>query len=191
MFAEPGPAAFGHEAFPRREFARPIATLVLVLLLHVFLFQLWGLNGTRLRIEGRQSLAYALIDSPRSSAAAIVDLPLHLESPARQLAAQPVIEIAASADKPESRPQIPGVDTVLPPRPDPQSPNLAPVPPRDFAMLASGRSVLVVVRALVLESGAIGDAVVAGSCGVAVLDALALKQVRDSWHFLPCRAASR
>jgi hypothetical protein len=108
------------------------------LLLHVFLVQLWGLNGTRLRIEGRQSLAYALIDSPRSRAAAIVDLPLHLESPARQLAAQPVIEIAASADNPESRPQSPGVDTVLPPRPDPQSPNLAPVPPGDLAMLSCG-----------------------------------------------------
>jgi hypothetical protein len=185
MFAKQVPAAFAHEFFRRREFTRPVVTLALVLLLHVFVVQLWGLDGTRHRIEGRQSLAYALIDGPHLRSATVEDLPLQLQSPARPPAAQPVIEIAVNLDRPEPRLQGSDVETVLPPRPDPASPNLAPVPPRDIAVLAGGRSVLVVVRALVLESGAIGDAVVAGSCGVAALDALALRQVKDSWHFLP------
>jgi TonB family protein len=43
----------------------------------------------------------------------------------------------------------------------------------------------VIIRAHVMENGAVGDAQVVASSGFSELDTLALLQVRSHWRFLP------
>lgn len=80
----------------------------------------------------------------------------------------------------------------LPPRLDPQAPNAAPELLADLRKrLGSGQAYIVIVRALVLETGAVGEAQIAASSGIADLDNLALAEVRDHWHFLPATTDGR
>lgn len=74
----------------------------------------------------------------------------------------------------------------LPARPDPGFANAQPPYPQHQAFGGSPTpAVVVIARILVLADGAIGEAVLAGSCGRADLDAAALSYVKRHWRFLP------
>lgn len=72
----------------------------------------------------------------------------------------------------------------LPPRPDPAHPN-EPAPSSRFGSGVYHGTLIVLIHALVKENGAIGDAEIAGSCGIESLDAEALVFVKENWRFLP------
>lgn len=81
-------------------------------------------------------------------------------------------------------------DQDLPPRPDPAHPNAQPIAVlSDVGSAAAphqaGRALIVLLRVLVRENGTIADTVLAGSCGVPVLDDLAATFVKAHWKFLP------
>lgn len=114
---------------------------------------------------------------------------LNLEKPMAATVDPPAIAIthrAGPADGAHSPYAV-----ILPPRPDPQLPNAAPALPPDAHGLAASGPVIVVIRAMVLENGSIGDASVADSCGRRELDAFALRQVKEHWHFLPAVSNGR
>jgi protein TonB len=92
-------------------------------------------------------------------------------------------------------PQIdiePVAQTVSPPRPDPAHANAMPPMPADSASLvATGRTVVVLLKVFVLRDGTVGDAAVSGSSGFVTLDNAALAYVRAHWRFLPGVAAGQ
>lgn len=122
-----------------------------------------------------------VIAGPPSAAHRIGNISLQLAEAKVAMLQPPEIKIIGA---PASNGE-PG-DSDLPPRDDPESPNAPPKIPSTFEAGAGvGHSVVVIVRALVLESGTVGDVSVAGSSGFAELDALAVEQVKTHWHYLP------
>lgn len=76
----------------------------------------------------------------------------------------------------------------LPPRVDPLSVNQSPSLPAKFTGLARNiGKLIVIVHVHVLNSGEVDQGTVVGSCGVPELDDVAVRFVKDHWHFLPAR----
>jgi len=120
------------------------------------------------------------------------NLSIRLIEPVTPLILPPVIEIDSGTDKQQHHSDIRVPISEQEPRVDPQFPNLGPDLPAKFQQ--SGGShyrIVVVVRALVLENGTIGDASVASSCGIIELDALALSYMKAHWHFLPATTSGK
>lgn len=105
--------------------------------------------------------------------------PYKFVGPVHAVAQPPPIEIVGQAGK-----------QILPPRPDPAFPNEAP-PALSASAGAKASPLIVLVRALIEEDGKIGDAELAGSCGVAALDAYAVGFVKAHWRFLPATENGR
>jgi hypothetical protein len=59
----------------------------------------------------------------------------------------------------------------LPARADPDSPNSQPHYPDHFQVAGQSGAKIVLAKVLVLEDGAVGDAIVSGSSGISELDA--------------------
>ncbi len=163
---------------------RRCAALVLVVALHLALFQM--LAPHRLNLQPSAESAYAsfvLERSGISSRAANSQWPLQLARPAMPDVSAPPIAFVQTASAAGPGPGSQGIDT--PPRPDPLSPNAPLVLPAAFHNAAGQAVIVVLVRALVLADGSVGVAEVAGSCGIADLDALALREVKARWRFVP------
>jgi len=70
---------------------------------------------------------------------------------------------------------------ILPPRPDPAIRNASPGLPAEFAKVGNAAEVLLTI--LVNADGSVGEARVAKSCGVALLDQLAQSFAKANWRF--------
>jgi TonB family protein len=164
--------------------ARRFAALALVGLLHVALIAAL-LTRPPMQREA-QAPAFATIFEGRAAhIGARMNTPLRLNEPTAPVVSTPQIDIASSGEAGSAPADGTLVSATLPPRPDPAAPNPLPTLPPG---VVAGAGVVVLVRALVLEDGRIGDATLAGSCGMAALDAAALDFVKANWRFLPAIA---
>lgn len=171
---------------------RRTVALSLVLLVHLCLISVLELNGNSFPHTTREAFITTLIMSSSLGTATIEAPSLALDTPAVPFITPPVIEIASHAENSKSGSESPITGAVLPPRPDPQLSNPEPEIRAQFrASVGGGHSVIVIVRALVLESGAIGAVVLESSCGVSALDQSALEQVKQRWHFLPATSGGK
>jgi TonB family protein len=109
---------------------------------------------------------------PRNHVAAVT--PAMIRPPRADQVTPPQIEV--------TNPQGP---QSLPPRPDPAHPNAGPSMGTDGVSISSSRSLVVLLRVLVLENGLIGEARVVGSCGNHNVDEGAMRFVKANWRFLP------
>lgn len=138
-----------------------------------------------------------LANETRSPPSMASDIHLVLAPIAIAAAPQPVPQVEmidpASIEVPTPDVQVaPNPDAVsaitesqiIAPRPDPAHPN----PPPD-AGSATVHAAEVILRILVLDDGSIGDATVAGSCGIQALDTLALAYAKAHWRYLPAMLA--
>jgi TonB family protein len=135
------------------------------------------------RGEG-QELRVAIISGthlPSPSLAPIAEPKLQLMDPVSAQA--PKIEIAAATPAFATT----GISDILPPRPDPASPNPSPQLPAQFA----NSSCSVALTVDVAPNGQIADDRVARSCGEPMLDQMAASFAKTKWHFRPATQAGK
>jgi TonB family protein len=165
---------------------RQLMTFSLVALLHVAAIIALVMRPPMPR-EPRIRAFAMIFENARSQTDTHIDTALPLSEPAAPVVTSPQIDIA-NGDEADSAPvDHTSVATTMPPRPDPGAPNPLPALPPGMP----GASVVVLVRAQVLEDGHIGDATLAGSCGMPTLDAVALDFIKAHWRFLPATAGGQ
>lgn len=112
-----------------------------------------------------------------------INLPVILQKPGAPIIFPPTISIGYIQQ--ENRAEGGSVFGKLPPRLDPDSANSAPdIPENLLAQLGARRSIIVILKVLVLESGKAEDVTVSSSSGFPELDDIAARQVRTNWRFL-------
>src|SRR5438552_429460 len=160
-------------------FERGIA-LGSVLLLH--LAGIWALRPCIIQpLQGAVPAITAIVfSSTPALEAAAENIPINFARPATDSIRPPTIEIA-SGDNPYDT--TPGSLTDLPPRLDPQWANGSSSLPASLRAKAAGiRALIVVVRAFVLETGAVTAAEISASSGFAGVDAFAMAEVKTKWR---------
>lgn len=166
-------------------FRRPTA-LGFAVLFHACVIQALVRNGDTPAEAARETTISLLRTEAPAAWIAPPQLPIRFARPDAATVDAPKIAIDEPEHSSGSDADGKGHDMDLPQRLDPQAPNTAPELPAELReRLGSSQVYIVIVRALVLESGAVGDAEIAASSGFSELDALALAQVRDHWRFLP------
>lgn len=157
--------------------------LSLVLLLHLAV--IWVLRPHFApRVQGAPPTTTAIIFSSMPGPQyAAEDIPISFAHPTTGWISPPVIEIVSSENFSSIKS---GNLTDHPPRLDPQWTNASPFLPAGLRAEASGiPALIIVVRALVLETGTVAAAEISGSSGFPDIDAFALADVKAKWRFLP------
>jgi len=164
---------------------RPVA-LTLAILVHACVILALMRNGDRTARAGKETAIFLFPIETSVTRSPSPEVPIRFEklSAAALVAPNIVVDDPRPGDEGEASSKR--VVLHLPPRLDPQTANAAPVlPPGLQGRYAAASAYIVIVRALVLDTGRVGDAEIAASSGFSELDALALAQVREHWHFLP------
>lgn len=181
--ARRGPWLASRDTRRAEPYARRLCCGLAVLAIHIPLFLALQHLKTSRRfdvVDQSPPISVELFSEPSPTLAPPAPV---LQSPAEPFVAEPTFEIARSSAASIAKSDVEGT---LPARVDPKSPNLQPALPDSLrATIDASRTVVVVVRSLVLPDGSVGGTELAGSSGDVALDALALSYVRSNWRFLP------
>jgi TonB family protein len=162
---------------------RPLA-LAFAVLIHVCLILALLRNADAPAKAGKGAIIFLIPIAASVASPPPPELSIQFETPTTITAVAPDIVIGESVPSNAQSSNGKRYDLHLPPRLDPQTPNVAPALPAG-ARFVAGNAYIVIVRALVLDNGRVGEAEIGASSGFPELDALAIAQVREHWRFLP------
>ena len=115
--------------------------------------------------------------------------PTKLVDPSLPIVPQPLVQTDPNTPSMMTVQPSSAMAQLLAPRPDPDHPNDAPELPA--AAKATSQTAPLILRVLVVETGAVQDAQIEKSTGVATLDQMALEFVKAHWRYLPATIAGR